>query len=129
HRDLRRGRPLRAAERPRHPSRRPPGRRRRGVRRGVHLRRRAVVTSDLSTTTSGTPGRKVISVPSGLAGERVDAAIARMFGLSRTKAAELVGAGEVTLDGVQPAKSDRVDEGAMLEVVIPGPDATATVRP
>jgi 23S rRNA pseudouridine1911/1915/1917 synthase len=89
------------------------------------------VTSDLSssTTPAGSPGRKVVSVPGGLAGERVDAAIARMFGLSRTKAAELVGAGEVTLDGVQPAKSDRVDEGAMLEVVIPGPDATATVRP
>ncbi len=52
-----------------------------------------------------------------------------MFGLSRTKAAELVAAGEVTLDGVQPAKSDRVHEGAFLEVVIPGPDATARVRP
>ena len=87
------------------------------------------MTSDVSTTTSGSPGRKVVSVPSGLAGERVDAAIARMFGLSRTKAADLVGAGEVTLDGVQPAKSDRVEEGALLEVIIPGPDATATVRP
>ncbi len=64
---------------------------------------------------------KVLHVPSGLAGERVDAAISRLFGLSRTKAAELVAAGEVTLDGAAPAKSDRVHEGSFLEVVIPPP--------
>jgi len=73
--------------------------------------------------------RKVVHVPSGLAGERVDAALARMFGLSRTKAAELVAAGEVTLDGAAPAKSDRVSEGAFLEVSIPAPDAPARVVP
>ncbi len=44
-------------------------------------------------------GRKVLHVPSGLAGERVDAALARLFGLSRTKAAELVAAGDVRVDG------------------------------
>ncbi len=75
------------------------------------------------------PGRKLLHVPGGLAGERVDAAIARMFGLSRTKAAELVAAGEVTLDGIRPAKSDRVEEGAFLEVDIPGPEAAVIVRP
>ena len=32
-------------------------------------------------------------MPEGLAGERVDAAMARMFGLSRTRAAELIGRG------------------------------------
>ncbi|MGH3508312.1 MAG: RluA family pseudouridine synthase [Nocardioidaceae bacterium] len=74
-------------------------------------------------------GRKYLQVPAGLAGERVDAAIARMFGLSRTKAAELVNAGEVTVDGEPPAKSDRVHEGAFLEVTIPGPPAEAQVRP
>ncbi len=74
-------------------------------------------------------GRKVLHVPSGLAGERVDAAIARMFGLSRTKAAELVAGGEVTIDGVSPAKSDRVEEGAFLEVTIPPPDKPVEVRP
>jgi 23S rRNA pseudouridine1911/1915/1917 synthase len=78
---------------------------------------------------STSPGRKVVHVPSGIAGERVDAAIARMFGLSRTKAAELVAAGEVTLDGVRPAKSDRVEEGVFLEVHIPPPAASVSVRP
>ena len=74
-------------------------------------------------------GRKYLQVPAGLAGERVDTAIARMFGLSRTKAAEMVSAGEVTVDGEAPAKSDRVHEGAFLEVTIPGPAAEAQVRP
>jgi 23S rRNA pseudouridine1911/1915/1917 synthase len=86
------------------------------------------VTSELSGPSTA-PGRKVVHVPGGLAGERVDAAIARMFGLSRTKAAELVAAGEVTLDGVQPSKSHRVEEGSVLEIVIPAPDAGVIVRP
>jgi 23S rRNA pseudouridine1911/1915/1917 synthase len=72
-------------------------------------------------------GRRVVSVPSGLAGERVDAAIARMFGLSRTRAAGLVAAGEVRLDGVVPAKSHRVSEGELLEVNIAGPETVTVV--
>jgi len=60
-----------------------------------------------------------LAVPEGLAGERVDAALARMFGLSRTKAADLVAEGKVSIDGASPAKSDRVPAGAWLEVEIP----------
>ena len=62
--------------------------------------------------------RSVI-VPDGLAGERVDAALARMFGFSRTRAAELIGEGNVTLDGRAPAKSERVEPGVLLDVTIP----------
>jgi 23S rRNA pseudouridine1911/1915/1917 synthase len=58
-------------------------------------------------------------VPDGLAGERLDAAIARMFGFSRSRAAELIASGNVTLDGEQPAKSDRVHPGSRLDVEIP----------
>ncbi|HSI27475.1 MAG TPA: RNA pseudouridine synthase, partial [Aeromicrobium sp.] len=36
---------------------------------------------------------RVIAVPEGLAGERVDTALARLLGLSRTRAAELVADG------------------------------------
>ena len=63
--------------------------------------------------------RRTVTVPDGLAGERVDAAIARMFGLSRTRAAELIVSGHVSVDGAPPAKSDRVEAGAMLDVAIP----------
>ena len=63
--------------------------------------------------------QRTVTVPDGLAGERVDAAIARMFGLSRTRAAELIRSGHVRVAGHPPAKSDRVESGAMLEVAIP----------
>jgi 23S rRNA pseudouridine1911/1915/1917 synthase len=63
--------------------------------------------------------RRTVSVPDGLAGERVDAAIARMFGLSRTRAADLIRSGHVSVNGSMPAKSDRVVPGAMLDVAIP----------
>ena len=63
--------------------------------------------------------RRTVSVPDGLAGERVDSAIARMFGLSRSRAAELIADGLVDVDGRPVAKSDRVSGGSMLEVSIP----------
>ena len=81
-------------------------------------------------TGSGTGGHdhRTVTVPDGLAGERVDAAIARMFGLSRTRATELIRSGLVSVDGAPPAKSDRVESGAMLDVAIPASvDAVAVV--
>src|SRR4051812_11574109 len=60
-----------------------------------------------------------LPVPEGLEGERLDAAMARLFGLSRTRAADLVAAGHVLLDGAPTAKSDRVQAGAWLEVTLP----------
>ncbi|GEP37136.1 pseudouridine synthase [Nocardioides psychrotolerans] len=60
-----------------------------------------------------------LQVPDGLAGERVDAAMAQMFGLSRTRAADLITGGMVTLDGAAVAKSDRVLPGTRLDVTIP----------
>jgi 23S rRNA pseudouridine1911/1915/1917 synthase len=62
---------------------------------------------------------RMLSVPEGLSGERVDAALARMFGLSRTRAAELIGQGHVLLDGADVGKSDRVFPGAVIDVTIP----------
>ena len=38
---------------------------------------------------------KALAVPEGLEGERVDAAIARVLGLSRTRAAEIAASGAV----------------------------------
>ncbi|QPP09346.1 RluA family pseudouridine synthase [Streptomyces bathyalis] len=67
------------------------------------------------------PETRTLPVPDGLEGERVDAAIARMFGFSRTKAAELAADGKVLLDGAEAGKSDRVHGGAWLEVELPPP--------
>jgi 23S rRNA pseudouridine1911/1915/1917 synthase len=68
-----------------------------------------------------------LPVPEGLEGERVDAALARLFGLSRTKAADLAEAGRVTLDGHEAGKSSRVTAGAWLEVELPDPPAPVSV--
>src|SRR5664280_2330763 len=60
--------------------------------------------------------RRTLPVPEGLDGLRLDAAIARLFGVSRTTAAALVDAGEASVDGVVRARSDRVVGGAWLDV-------------
>jgi 23S rRNA pseudouridine1911/1915/1917 synthase len=68
---------------------------------------------------TGAVDHRVLQVPEGLAGERVDAALARLFGLSRTRAAELIADGHVLVDGSGVGKSDRVLPGALLDVTIP----------
>lgn len=68
---------------------------------------------------SGRDEQRTVFVPDGLAGERIDAAMARMFGLSRTRAAELIAEGHVLLDGATVGKSERIVAGAMLDVTIP----------
>jgi 23S rRNA pseudouridine1911/1915/1917 synthase len=68
-----------------------------------------------------TAGQRRVPVPEGLDGERLDAALARMFGLSRTMAAELIGDGLVLVGGRPAAKSDRVPAGEWLEVTLPAP--------
>jgi len=68
-----------------------------------------------------TPDVREVDVPEGLDGERLDAAMARMFGLSRSRAAELIGDGLVLLDGRTAAKSDRVLAGEPLQVTLPAP--------
>jgi 23S rRNA pseudouridine1911/1915/1917 synthase len=76
-----------------------------------------------------TSEERFVLVPEGLDGERLDAALARMFGLSRARAAELIGAGQVLVDGQTAAKSDRVLAGAPLTVTLPPPpEAALAVR-
>lgn len=68
-------------------------------------------------------------VPDGLEGERIDVALARLLGLSRTKAAELVMGGHVVLDGIAPARSERVAAGQQLNVSLPEVRDIADVAP
>jgi 23S rRNA pseudouridine1911/1915/1917 synthase len=65
------------------------------------------------------PGERRVPVPDGLDGERLDAALARMFGLSRAKAAELISDGAVLVGGRPASKSDRVPAGEWLDVTLP----------
>jgi 23S rRNA pseudouridine1911/1915/1917 synthase len=68
---------------------------------------------------------RLVYVPEGLEGERLDAALARMFGFSRSGAADLIAAGDVLVDGKAAAKSDRVTAGAELAVTLPPPPGFA----
>lgn len=63
---------------------------------------------------------RMLIAPEGLAGERIDVALTRLLGLSRSRAADLIAEGEVLLDGKAAVKSDRVVAGAVIEV---DPDA------
>jgi 23S rRNA pseudouridine1911/1915/1917 synthase len=67
------------------------------------------------------PDRRELPVPEGLDGLRVDAALSRMFGLSRTTAAELASSGAVLVDGIARGKGDRIAAGDLLTVDLPDP--------
>ncbi|WP_203706562.1 RluA family pseudouridine synthase [Asanoa iriomotensis] len=61
---------------------------------------------------------------------RLDQAISRLFGLSRTAAAAIVEAGDAVVDGTPRPKSDKVAAGAWLEVTLPEPQSeTVAVVP
>lgn len=60
-----------------------------------------------------------LPVPEGLDGLRLDVAVSRLFGLSRTTAAGLLDDGAVSVDGRDARKSDRVSTGEWLEVSLP----------
>ncbi|MGL4745873.1 MAG: RluA family pseudouridine synthase [Dermatophilaceae bacterium] len=68
---------------------------------------------------------RILVVPDGLEGERVDAALSRAFGLSRTKAADLAVGGAVKVNSTEVGKSHRVTAGDLLEVDLPTGPALA----
>lgn len=84
---------------------------------------------DSDGTAAHTPSSTVrgetrsLPVPDGLAGERIDAGLSRLLGLSRTKVADIVESGGVTVDGVVVGKSHKLVAGTWLEVELPPPPA------
>lgn len=62
---------------------------------------------------------RLFPVPDGLVGERIDAALARLLGVSRTRAGEMVAQGAVLLDGRAVGKSERLTAGSQLDVTLP----------
>lgn len=70
---------------------------------------------------------RVLPVPDGLVGERADAALARMTGLSRSRASELCAAGAVRVQERALGKADRLQAGQLLEVDLPEPRSAEPV--
>lgn len=60
-------------------------------------------------------------VPEGVAGERIDSALTRVLGLSRTSIVKLLEEGDITTASVAMQKSDRVTAGQLIEVLMPAP--------
>jgi 23S rRNA pseudouridine1911/1915/1917 synthase len=73
--------------------------------------------------------RRALPVPDGLDGLRLDQAVSRLFGLSRSAAAALVEAGDAVVDGYPRPKSDKVSAGSWLEVTLPPPRAPVSAQP
>jgi 23S rRNA pseudouridine1911/1915/1917 synthase len=71
----------------------------------------------------------LLPVPDGLDGLRLDVAMSRLFGFSRTASADLIDAGRVSLDGVLPARSAKVRGGSWLEVSLPEPETAPAAAP
>src|SRR4029079_7025644 len=77
-----------------------------------------------SSTAADTPAAvadRALAVPDGLDGLRLDVALSRLFGFSRTAAADLIDDGFVRVGTAQPARSAKVRAGDWLEATIPHP--------
>lgn len=72
---------------------------------------------------------RFLPVPDACVGERLDAALARMLGISRTVAAELAASGRVFVDGDPAGKSDRLRAGQLLEVELEEPAPPPPLEP
>ena len=64
---------------------------------------------------------RTLSVPEGVAGERIDSALTRVLGLSRTTIVKLLEDGDIKSNGVAMQKSERVVAGQLIEVLMPAP--------
>lgn len=72
---------------------------------------------------------KHVAVPGGLAGERADAGIAKLLGLSRSTCADMLTAGLVLMNSKVLGKSDRLVEDAFLEISLPKPKTPLEIVP
>ncbi|CAB4329897.1 unannotated protein [freshwater metagenome] len=62
---------------------------------------------------------RTLIVPEGVAGERVDSALTRVLGLSRTAIVGLIENGEIRSNGLAMGKSERVNADQMIEILMP----------
>lgn len=68
-------------------------------------------------------------IPEGLEGERVDAALSRVLGFSRTRCADFISRGLVLVNGTAPVRSQRVSAGDRVDVSLPDERDIADIAP
>lgn len=62
---------------------------------------------------------RTLSVPEGVEGERIDSALTRVLGLSRSSIVKLLEDGDITTGGRAMSKSERVTASQVIEVLMP----------
>lgn len=71
---------------------------------------------------------KLLPIPDGLDGMRVDAGLSRLLGMSRTAVALLADEGSITADGKALGKSDKLASGQWVDVELPEPKRELTLE-
>lgn len=72
---------------------------------------------------------RTVVVPDGLEGERVDAGLSRLLGLSRNKVADIAAEGGVLMGSKALGKGDRLLAGELVTVTLPQENQTPPVLP
>jgi 23S rRNA pseudouridine1911/1915/1917 synthase len=70
-----------------------------------------------------------IEIPEGLDNERIDSALARVLGLSRSVIVKLLESNEVSLGHRILSKSDKVQSGQIITVLLPQPPSDIAIPP
>jgi len=72
---------------------------------------------------------KIVSIPEGLDQERIDAALARLLGLSRSVVVSLIENQEILRNGKPVTKSEKVSTADVLEIQMPAAKSAPTLTP
>ena len=72
------------------------------------------------------PETRLMPVPDALVGERIDAALSRILGLSRSRCSDLILEGHIRVNGNPASKSLKLGENDLLEITIPDPEVPVT---
>ncbi|MDU0968597.1 MAG: RluA family pseudouridine synthase [Actinomycetaceae bacterium] len=70
-----------------------------------------------------------VEVPPSLVGERVDVGLSRLFGISRSQAAGLIGEGNARVNGSSRAKARKLEDGDVVAVRLPPPGEQSLETP
>ena len=72
---------------------------------------------------------KNVEIPSDLNLERIDSALSRVLGFSRSVIVKLLDAGEVSLGHRKLNKSDKVESGQIISILLPEPPSGVAIPP
>ena len=72
---------------------------------------------------------KNLEIPEDIEGERIDSALAKLLGFSRSVIVKLLDSGEVSLGHRKLSKSDKVQKGQIISVLLPEPPSGIAIPP